>query len=68
MKTINRIPESTAMCDYTCTELELHAFVDGELADRERANVIMAALYSDTIRKKIGELQLLKQVVHTGYK
>ena len=49
------------------TELELNAFVDGEMADEERALVLEATAKSVALRAQLIELQQLKDLVRAGY-
>lgn len=60
-------PEMTAVAEYSCTELELHTYVDGELDYIERAHVLSAAQKSAAISAKLYELEQLKQLVKLGY-
>lgn len=50
------------------TESELHAFVDGELAYEERADVIQAAEQLVSLRAQLNELQQLKELVRASYR
>lgn len=67
MKNINRISGSTANTQRCCTELELHAYVDGELALEERGYVLESAVKSNEIRSRLNELKQLKELVHLSY-
>lgn len=60
IKTHKAVPE-------TCTEFELHAYVDGELASSEQGNVIAAAQQSAEIRAKLNELKTLKELIRYSY-
>ena len=66
MKTINTRLVSTGY-EFVCTELELHAYVDGELCEEERAHVLKAALQSPDIRAKLDELIELKEMMKKCY-
>ena len=50
------------------TESELHAFVDGELAYAERADLIQAAEQWVALRAQLNELQQLKELVRASYR
>jgi anti-sigma factor RsiW len=49
------------------TEFELHAFIDGELADEERANILDACAKSVALRTQLQQLLRLKDLVRTSY-
>lgn len=49
-------------------EFELHAFIDGEMADEERSNILEAAKNSVTLRAQLEQLQQLKNLVRAGYR
>jgi anti-sigma factor RsiW len=67
MKTVAKTPKAAPEHKRTCTELELHAYVDGELASRERANVFIVAQHSPAIRAQLNELKQLKKLIHDSY-
>ena len=48
-------------------EFELHAFIDGEMADEERSNILEAAKNSVTLRAQLEQLQQLKHLVRASY-
>lgn len=48
-------------------ELELHAYVDNELADAEHNQITALALASPAILSKLNELQHLKALVCSAY-
>lgn len=49
------------------TEFELHAYIDGELAEEERNAVLEATSRSPALRARLNELRQLKEMVRTGY-
>ena len=67
MKTVIKTPKAALEHGDTCTELELHAYVDGELASAERANVFIAAQHSPAIRAQLNELEQLKELIRESY-
>ena len=67
MKTVITTPNVELEHERTCTELELHAYVDGELASAERANVFIVAQHSPAIRAQLNELEQLKELIHDSY-
>jgi anti-sigma factor RsiW len=46
----------------------LHAFVDGELASRERIQVLEATRRSPALGRRLAELQQLKHAVQSAYR
>ncbi|MGB5396881.1 MAG: hypothetical protein WBN96_07005 [Gammaproteobacteria bacterium] len=67
MKIPGTNPHIAPELEFSCTELELHAFVDGELDTLERAHVIMAVQQSANIRAKLNALEQLKSLVQHSY-
>jgi anti-sigma factor RsiW len=67
MKTVIKTPKAEPEHERTCTELELHAYVDGEIASVERANVFIVAQHSPAIRAQLKELEHLKKLIHDSY-
>ena len=67
MKLVNKLPNSTPVNHQTCTELELHAYVDGELTDIERNHVEKAAQHSAAISQQLNHLEQLKQMIRDSY-
>ena len=67
MKTVIKTPKAAPEHERTCTELELHAYVDGELASLERANVFIVAQHSSMINAQLNELEQLKKLIHDSY-
>jgi hypothetical protein len=49
------------------TEFELHAFIDGEMAEEECVNIQQAAASSVALRERLDQLQQLKSLVRAGY-
>ena len=50
------------------TEIELHAFVDGQLADEERAGVLEETATSAPLAARLNELKTLKQLVKLAFR
>ena len=67
METIVKSVKNISMQRNTCTELELHAFVDNELASQEKEKVLNAALQSPSVRDKLNDLQTLKDLLRYSY-
>lgn len=67
MKTVTPLPKAAAEHEHTCTEFELHAYLDGELASAERAKVIMAAQHSPAIWAQLNELKHLREMIRNSY-
>lgn len=67
MKIKVKVQHQSKHAEQAITELELHAFVDGQLADEERARVLEAAQHSASIRARLDELDQLKSLMQLGY-
>lgn len=50
------------------TDIELHAFVDDQLAAEERACVVEETATSAQLAARLGELQKLKQLVKLAFR
>ena len=67
MAKIKQIKETNPAYRHTCTELELHAYVDNELDDVEQAFVLESAQESAEIRAQLSDLKRLKELVRISY-
>ena len=59
----NPVPKGAPIC----SEMELHAYVDGELSNNERAFVLEASRKSAEICNQLNELEQIKQLVRISY-
>jgi anti-sigma factor RsiW len=51
----------------TVSELELHAYVDGQLLPEERERVTAAVVASQTLAEQVGSVYELKQLIRFVY-
>jgi anti-sigma factor RsiW len=67
MKIPGTNPHIAPELEFNCTELELHAFVDGELDTLERTHVLKTVQQSASIRAKLNALEQIKSLVLHSY-
>lgn len=67
MAKISLIAGAAPEISHSCTELELHAYVDGELNNIEQAFVLESARQSAEIRSQLNELEQVKELVRISY-
>ena len=51
----------------TILESELHSYIDGELTDRQRADILAEMRVSAQLCRQVAELRMLKDLVQLAY-
>jgi len=51
----------------TILECELHCYLDGQLADQQRADILAELRVSAQLAREVAELRMLKHLVRLGY-
>jgi len=51
----------------TVSELELHAYIDGQLLEEERARIAAAVIASQSLAEEVSVLHELKQLIRFVY-
>ena len=67
MTKITLLKEARPVYRRCCTDLELHAYVDGELNSQEQAFVLESVSSSADIRTQLDDLKELKELIRMSY-
>jgi anti-sigma factor RsiW len=51
----------------TILESELHSYVDGQLADQQRADILVEMRMSAQLSRQVAELRVLKDLIQLAY-